>query len=314
MGGSGGGSGFTVTSTSIRERVREARDGADQAAFESEVNSYLAEKLKEFNSRDTNLVKSRLEEILGVLGEKVEDSLQTLFGGSVAKHTYVDGLSDVDTLLVVDDKKLGAQAPKDILSELESTAKQLVKQGHVESVQAGTLALTVTYTDGQEIQLLPTIKSANSLKVPSWDGSSWSPIKPESFQKGLTKRNEEMSGRLIPTIKLLKALFENKLPEKQRPSGYHVESMAVSLFRGYEGPKTPLAMVKHFVDRAPDAVLSPVNDKTGQSTHADDYLGQGGSSARKRMSQVLNSLKSQLENAATARQADMLKEMFNNDF
>ena len=240
MGGSGGGSGFTATSNSVRERSREAHDTADQAAFESDINSFFEEKLKEYNSRDANLVRSRLEEILGVLGEKVEDSLQTLFGGSVAKHTYVDGLSDVDTLLVVDEDKLGAQAPKEILSKLESAAKQLENEGRVESVHAGTLALTVTYADGSEIQLLPSIKSDSSLKVPSWDGTSWSPIKPESFQKGLTKRNEETSGRLIPTIKLLKTLFEKKIPEKQRPSGYHIESLAVSAFRGYEGPKTCL--------------------------------------------------------------------------
>jgi|AntDeeMinimDraft_5_1070356.scaffolds.fasta_scaffold03077_7 hypothetical protein len=84
MGGSGGGSGFTATSSSVRERSREAHDTADQAAFESDINGFLEEKLKGYNSRDANLVRARLDEILGVLGEKVEDSLQTLFGGSVA--------------------------------------------------------------------------------------------------------------------------------------------------------------------------------------------------------------------------------------
>lgn len=314
MGGSGGGSGFTATSSSIRERASEAYDTANQAAFEAEVNSFLGEKLGEFNSRDAPLVKERLEEILRVLGEAVEDSLQTLFGGSVAKHTYVDGLSDVDTLLVVDEDKLGAQAPKDILSKLESAAEQLTERGDIESIQVGTLALTVTYTDGQEIQLLPSIRNDDVLKVPSWDGNSWSPIKPEAFRNGLTKRNEEMAGRLIPTIKLLKTLFENKLPENQRPTGYHVESLAVSIFRGYDGPKTSLAMIQHFVENAPRAVLTPVRDKTGQSTHADEYLGSENSRERRKMSQVLNSLNSQLQNSTTARQADMLKEMFNNDF
>ena len=84
MGGSGGGSGFTATSSSVRERSSEAHDTADQAAFESDINGFLEEKLKGYNSRDANLVRARLDEILGVLGEKVEDSLQTLFGGSVA--------------------------------------------------------------------------------------------------------------------------------------------------------------------------------------------------------------------------------------
>jgi hypothetical protein len=65
MGGSGGGSGFTATSSSVRERSREAHDTADQAAFESDINGFLEEKLKGYNSRDANLVRARLDEILG---------------------------------------------------------------------------------------------------------------------------------------------------------------------------------------------------------------------------------------------------------
>lgn len=314
MGGSGGGSNFTATGSSVRRQMLESQSDADQSAFDAEINGYLGEKLKEFNSRDAELVKERLEEILKLLGESVDDSLQTLFGGSVAKHTYVDGLSDVDTLLVVDEEKLGAKAPKEILSKLEKIGKKLESESHIDSVKAGTLALTVTYTDGQETQLLPSVRDRETLKVPSWDGNSWSPIKPESFQKGLSKRNQEMSGRLIPTIKLIKTLFEKKLPEKQRPTGYHVESLAVSLFRGYDGPKTYLSMVKHFVENASNAVLSPIVDKTGQSTHADEYLGPRDSRPRKMMSQVINSLNTQLENSITSKQTALFKEMFNNEF
>ena len=45
------------------------------------------------NDRDAGAVRIRLEEIKAILGDTIESSVDTMFGGSVAKHTYVDGIS-----------------------------------------------------------------------------------------------------------------------------------------------------------------------------------------------------------------------------
>lgn len=54
---------------------------------------------------------------------------------------------------------------------------------------------------------------------------------PENFQMALSERNEQCGGKLVPTIKLAKAVI-GSLPEKQRLTGYHVESLAIAAFRG----------------------------------------------------------------------------------
>jgi predicted nucleotidyltransferase len=42
-----------------------------------------------------------------------------LFGGSVAKHTYVDGLSDIDSLLVINGSDLAEGTPREALKKIE---------------------------------------------------------------------------------------------------------------------------------------------------------------------------------------------------
>src|SRR5205823_5718801 len=101
-------------------------------------------------------------------------------------------------------------------------------------VTTGKLAVTITYNDGMELQLLPAFRTKDGLKAPSFVHDGWSGIAPENFQKALSKRNEDCGGKLIPTIKLAKALL-GTLPESQQLSGYHVESLAIASFRGYQG-------------------------------------------------------------------------------
>ncbi len=49
-----------------------------------------------------------------------------------------------------------------------------------------------------------------------------------AFQQALTKRNQQCGGKLVPTIKLAKAI-NGQLPANQALSGYHMESLAIKL-------------------------------------------------------------------------------------
>ena len=91
--------------------------------------------------------------------------------------------------------------------------------------------------------------------------------------------NQELSGKVVPTIKLAKSIIGD-LPKDRRLSGYHVEALALEVFNSYNGPRTPRAMLTHFFREAPQRILRPVEDKTGQSIHVDDYLGTAGSLSR----------------------------------
>jgi hypothetical protein len=91
-------------------------------------------------------------------------------------------------------------------------------------VTHGRMAVTVQFKkDGMQIQLLPAIRATNNeIQVPSSRTDGWSHINPMAFQAALAKRNDECGGKLVPTLKLAKAINGN-LPEAQQLSGYHIE-------------------------------------------------------------------------------------------
>ena len=102
MGGGGGGGAFVHrTPEELRDIVRKSEEKTTVAAFEAELSQTLGELLGEFNSRDTPTVNDRLGEIKAAMKGDIDGSFDQLFGGSVAKHTYVDGLSDIDSLILI---------------------------------------------------------------------------------------------------------------------------------------------------------------------------------------------------------------------
>src|SRR4051812_23536260 len=110
MGGSGGGSFRSGRSSS--ELANEGSRSLQQAELERDVNALLAAELSEINNRDVDLIGRRLDEIKDALGDKLVDFDRLLFGGSVSKHTYVDGLSDVDSLVVLKPEALDGDSPQ----------------------------------------------------------------------------------------------------------------------------------------------------------------------------------------------------------
>jgi hypothetical protein len=196
MGGGGGGGPFVNRSPEqLAKQVRQAEDDTAVKVFESELSSLLGELLAAANSRDVSLVQDRLDNIRTELGESMDASTDLLFGGSVAKHTYVDGLSDIDSLLILDGSDLESEKPSVALAKVADIIRTAAPT--TASVGAGRLAVTVEYEDGMQIQLLPAFRFNNGLKVPSFLRDGWSHISPEAFQKALSSRNEECNGKLI---------------------------------------------------------------------------------------------------------------------
>jgi SMODS domain-containing protein len=308
MGGSGGGDPFVHrTPEQLAKQVRQAEDDTTIKVFEADLNALLGELLSTANSRDVGLVQERLDDIKDELSDSLEGSLDFLFGGSVAKHTYVDGLSDIDSLLVLNGTGLEREKPSTALTKVADIVRAAAPTSA--SVGAGRLAVTVQYSDGMQIQLLPAFKFRDGLKVPSFLRDDWSSISPEGFQQALTSRNRECGGKLIPTIKLAKAVIGN-LPEKQRLSGYHVESLAIAGFKDYAGTKTTAAMLPVFFERSRELVLQPIRDSSGQSVHVDAYLGEPNSEQRKAASHVLGRIAKRMRNASAHMSRDQWRATF----
>ena len=166
-------------------------------------------------------------------------------------------------------------------------------RGEIESIEKGSLAVTIKYTDGNEIQILPALRSGEEIKISSSDGKNWIKTNPEAFREKLTVANQQMNQALIPTIKLFKAIAAG-LPQQKQITGYHAEALAIEAIRGYTGPKTPRALILEILKHASQRVLDPIRDITGQSRNVDDYLGVARSVERRNVAQILSVIQRQL--------------------
>lgn len=161
---------------------------------------------------------------------------------------------------------------------------------------------------GKEVQLLPAMRDGDGFRIAAPDGRSWARINPRAFAEKLTQANKAQDGKLIPTIKITKAVIA-ALPKQQQLTGYHVESLAIEAFKNYEGPRTYKAMVAHFFDRAAELVKSPILDRSGQSVYVDEYLGAANSQERRVVSQALQRVRRKLQNADASKSVEAWSEL-----
>jgi hypothetical protein len=310
MGGSGGGGSYRDWPVASLAKLVRADVDKSAAEYEPQLAGLLSELLANYNSRDAQLARTRLDQAKEALQDSVDASLDQFMGGSVAKHTYVDGLSDIDSLVIVNGSKFEELVPAKILGRMEGVLREQI--GDEAEITHGAMAITITYPDKMIIQLLPAIRTEDGLKVPAVKHSGWSEINPEAFQAELTKRNEQCGGKLVPTIKLAKAVIAN-FPEKYRLSGYHVESLAIAAFRSYTETKTTAAMLPVLFEKAKELVLSPIRDRTGQSVHVDEYLGDTNSPERQSVSHLLNRVAKRMRNASAAQSNPQWQDLFFNE-
>jgi hypothetical protein len=300
MGGSGGGGGrgyFPSTPAELHKIVEQSQNDLKRQAVEREIGEYLQSLLSTINERDAKATREALDKIAKVIQEAVEID-QLLFGGSVAKHTFVDGLSDVDALVVLDADANSGKTANQVLGRMFREIKDGLSSAIYKDVSKGQMAVTVTLRDGTEIQLVPALKSGNTVSVPDRRTGGWIPTDPKSFQKQLTSHNAKLGGVLVPAIKLVKSVI-GALPEPKQISGYHVEALAIDAAKAYSGSANVKAMVTHIFKHAAERVLSPMSDVTGQSTAIDSNLGAANSNPRRIVADALAAVGRKLEAASS---------------
>ena len=236
-------------------------------------NEYCEALLAQYTRRNTQTVTQRLESLCGFLRQK-GNVVQTMLGGSVRQGTYVTGLSDIDALLIVNQSSLVNQTPAEAIEYVRETIQHRLRQN---TVSAGNLAVTVSYSDGTEIQILPAIRTnTDGVRIAEPGSTKWSNVaRPDDFAKKLARVNTARDGRVVPAIRLAKAMADCLITRPSRKiSGYHMESLAIDAFKDYQGPLDPKNMLIHLLGHAMDAVKSPIADSTGQSRYVDDKLGR----------------------------------------
>ena len=290
MGGSGGG-----------RFVPQPR----QPASDDQINGWLRNWLHDYNDRDTEGINQHIQVLRDALEQTNFDVLSTRFGGSLSRHTYVDGLSDVDVLARINDSTYSGQSPRVVIQKMAEFIQQRLPNT---KVRHGDLAVTVEYSDGLEIQVLPAIRTRAGYRIANPTRNEWSGvIHPERFAQKLTQINQANRGQVIPAVKLTKALAHRLIrSDREKITGYHIESLAVEAFRNYRGPTDLKSMVKHLTNYSATAVHQPIRDSTGQSRYVDDYMGGHRSEARHSAAANFSRMRDSIDNCRSQADIDNL--------
>ena len=261
-------------------------------------NEYCETLLVRYNRRNSQTVASRLENLCRFLRQEGNHVVQTMFGGSVQRSTYVTGLSDVDVLLIVNESSLVNHRPSEVIAYVQDTIQRRLQNN---SVTAGDLAVTVGYSDGTEIQILPAIRTNSGVRIAEPGSTGWSNVAhPARFAEMLREINGARGGRVVPTIKLAKAIADCFIRRQSRKiTGYHMESLAIEAFRDYDGPLDTKAMLVHLLGYSIGAVKRPITDSTGQSRFVDEHLGQANSGPRRRASTYFGQMRGNVNRCRT---------------
>ena len=267
----------------------------EQSISDDQINGFLRDKLRNYNDRDTEAISRHIRGLRDALEQSDDDFIRTRFGGSVSRHTYVNGLSDVDLLAILNDSTLSGLDPQKIIQHMAKLIRQRMPKTRVST---GNLAVTVTYADGNELQILPAIRTKSGIRIADPNSNRWSKVlHPERFAHKLTQVNQANNGQVIPAVKLTKALIDRSVrSDRDRISGYHLESLAINAFRNYRGPYDLSSMIRRLADYSVGAVKQPIKDSTGQSRHVDEYLGPARSPARHRAASTFKRINDSLDN------------------
>lgn len=265
---------------------------------EDRFSEYCENLLSRYARRNQQAMTRHLESLCNIIRNEGH-VVQTMYGGSVQRGTYVTGLSDVDVLLIVNQSSLVNQLPAKVIQQVRRTIKGRLPNNHV---RAGSLAVTVGYASGIEIQILPAIRTnSGGVRIAEPGSTSWSNVvHPENFARRLAEVNDANNGRVVQVIKLTKAMANCHISRPSRKfSGYHLESLAIRAFRNYRGPQDPKAMLNHFLSHSMTAVRTPISDSTGQSEYVDEYLGPVNSRLRNRASTYLSQMRANVNPCTT---------------
>jgi hypothetical protein len=306
----GSSSGFlgNINPEDFIKKIRKAEEQSTSAEFNGKINNVINNLLVSFNNRPVEEIKTHLGVIEKAIVSEIESAIDLVYGGSVSKHTYVDGLSDIDSLAIINNTDLANENPHEVLSFFYNVLKHRLPNTEIKK---GRLAITLNFSDGIKIQILPALRTKTGLKIASSDGeNNWSSVvKPNKFAEKLRDVNSDNNQKVIPVVKLAKAIISS-LPEKRQITGYHTESLAIEAFENYNGSLYPKDMLKHFFEVSSKRILTSIKDNSNQSVHVDDYLGFNNSIQRQIISDSFAQVARKMNNADGVQRIDLWESIF----
>lgn len=310
MGGGGSFNYYKVDSDDIIRKIKESEKETDKQEYETWVRALLDKLLGKLNNRDTEAIAKHIQEIKNALNKEIDGTISTLFGGSVAKNTHTEGLSDIDTLVILNNTELSNKTPKEVLDYF---VDRLKKRFPNTDMIKGDKTITVKFADS-DVQLIPAVKYKTGIKIP--DADDWSKIvQPSVFARKLTVLNGRLDGKLIPTIKLVKGIIST-FPSSYQLKGYHIENLALQVFENKVKQDFSASNLKRcvveFFKEAPKYVKKQIKDVSGQSRYVDEYLGKKDNIKRLMVADTLERTFRQLELSDAGNLKSTWKELLSN--
>lgn len=300
-GGSGGGWHRFPRGYPPRDIIKPASDRTDEKFLSTQVSNMLQEKLKEINAHDYEAIDRHKRAIVNKLKSEYEVEV-IRFGGSHARITDVQGLSDVDVLVTLGDFEEG-KSSNQLIADFVSALKERFPKTKVDP--PGKMAATITFSDGLEIQILPAFRYRDGYRISDPSGKGWIKTFPNRFARELTSVNKKQFEKVVPTIKLIKTICHaNNIDVKS----YHLENMALKSFEHYTGDKTLPRMLKHFLNQAKSLCLKPIPDPSGQSKYVDGNLSK---SERGRMARDFSKMETKIDEAMKSKSLERWTALFN---
>ncbi|MBK8024158.1 MAG: hypothetical protein IPK19_22675 [Chloroflexi bacterium] len=140
-------------------------------------------------------------------------------------------------------------------------------------IETGRMAVTVHFSDGIEIQVLPAFRvGSDRFKIPDPNSTGWVETCPTAFAKKLTDANRQHNNLVVPIIKVAKHLCDkHNVPV----SSYHLENTIVESLSHYSGRVNQHEMLQHVVNQAKSQVLNRIPDPCGQSSDVAGDISAG---------------------------------------
>lgn len=271
--------------TEPRELVDDAEDETEERYSATEIEQHLSDELIEVNAHDYDSIDSHRKSIEDALNAEFEVE-RIRFGGSHARSTDVVELSDVDILVSLDNPSDLPSSSNELIALLAQRLRQRFPRS---SISEGRMAVTLAFSDGIEVQVLPAFRHGDTYKIPDANSSGWTTSNPTAYSRKLSGINAKCNGQVVPAIKLLKHLFAiNGIGMKS----YHVENMAIKAFEHFSGPYSNRNMLRHFVNISKTLVNQRIADPAGQSVDVSAYLTSEG---RNQLSRTLARLETKLQ-------------------
>src|SRR6478609_5763406 len=161
MGGSGGGF-WAGKPGKFADAIREAHQATGADAYEAEVAQFLSEVLAAVNSRDVDTIARHVESIRRALNDDIDGAIDLLFGGSISRRTYVDGISDVDALVILDRARFDTDDPELVCAYLGQRMTDRFPRGNV---ARDGFAVSVWFGE-LKVELVPVLRTPSGVALP----------------------------------------------------------------------------------------------------------------------------------------------------